>query len=564
MESIDKKDTVEESEYHDNSSLTVDNDRPLNRQGQGSDDENSAQSYLHTSEASDVDDEPLVPRVEWIYPSDYESSDDEERNQHAASSHSEYFVNPNDVNLMQEVEEVLGVVVQPRSCYLKVCGIEICNDTFTCFVNPKLVPLLLLMIVGIVIGIILPIQSDSNNKLRDNVLIAPSIYPSLAPSLESLEPREKNITALVIGLSGDVALIEGTSQNRALNWVLYDDGMQLNYNSSNIVQRYVMMVLFYETNGEGWTKNTGFGSRTDECTWSGVECSSQDVAALLFDNFNLNGKMATEIGYLTRMKTISWMHNPQLGGSIPSEIGQLRFLDIFRVVHTSLTGKLPEEFTNIRALEVLRLHNNLLEGTIPAFVGKLSRLTGLFLNHNRFTGTIPSELAKLRLLRELNLSSNNLKGTIPSELGKIMFLEDLQVHTNKLNGTIPSSFEDHSDLKVFYLMENLLTGTISPTLYQLPIAREIGFAKNSLTGTLPDFNTSSSPLETILLSETLLSGTIPDSFRNFSRLSEMSLHGTDLVGTVPEYICALKIRDLTADCDGDDPTLACSCCTNCL
>jgi len=536
----------------------------LNNQGQGSDDENSAQSYLHTREASDVDDEPLVPRVEWIYPSDYESSDDEERNQHAASSHSEYFVNPNDVNLMQEVEEVLGVVVQPRSCYLKVCGIEICNDTFTCFVNPKLVPLLLLMIVGIVIGIILPIQSDSNNKLRDNVLIAPSIYPSLAPSLESLEPREKNITALVIGLSGDVALIEGTSQNRALNWVLYDDGMQLNYNSSNIVQRYVMMVLFYETNGEGWTKNTGFGSRTDECTWSGVECSSQDVAALLFGNVNIRGKIPIEIGYLSQLQTLSLMNNPGLEGTIPTEIGELNSLRILRATDNSLIGSIPEEISNIKTLGVLRLNSNLLDGTIPTVLGQMRQLTHLFLSDNKFTGTIPSELGNLSVLQNLYLHDNDLKGSIPSELGNIMFLTNFLAYSNRFNGTIPSALGNNADLKDIKLNDNKLSGIIPSKLYQMKKLRIFDFSMNQLTGTIPSFVITSSVTERIRVSDTMISGTIPNSFGNFSRLSEMNLHGTRLKGTVPSNICDLRLDELTANCDGENPDVVCSCCTLCL
>ena len=71
----------------------------------------------------------------------------------------------------------------------------------------------------------------------------------------------------------------------------------------------------------------------------------------------------------------------------------------------------------------LNLHNTRLTGEIPSELGNLTYLEGLDLSSTRLTGEIPSELGNLTYLEGLDLSSNRLTGEIPAELGNLTYLE---------------------------------------------------------------------------------------------------------------------------------------------
>ncbi len=67
----------------------------------------------------------------------------------------------------------------------------------------------------------------------------------------------------------------------------------------------------------------------------------------------------------------------------------------------------------------LSLHQNQLTGAIPAQLGSLTNLTWLNLDRNQLTGTIPLELGSLTSLERLSLYDNQLTGAIPTQLGNL-------------------------------------------------------------------------------------------------------------------------------------------------
>ena len=73
----------------------------------------------------------------------------------------------------------------------------------------------------------------------------------------------------------------------------------------------------------------------------------------------------------------------------------------------------------------LELHDNNLIGTIPPELGRLSRLQELRLDGNSLTGIIPPELGRLSSLQGLSLGDNDLSGGIPPELGELSSLQAL-------------------------------------------------------------------------------------------------------------------------------------------
>ena len=119
------------------------------------------------------------------------------------------------------------------------------------------------------------------------------------------------------------------------------------------------------------------------------------------------------------------MHENQLTGAIPAELGQLASLTVLGLHENQLTGVIPAELAKLANLTVLWLNGNHLTGSIPAELGKLIDLTDLRLSGNRLIGAIPPELGQLTSLARLWLNGNRLTGTIPAELGMLTNLTDL-------------------------------------------------------------------------------------------------------------------------------------------
>ena len=108
----------------------------------------------------------------------------------------------------------------------------------------------------------------------------------------------------------------------------------------------------------------------------------------------------------------------------------------------------------------LELHDNQLTGEIPPELGGLPDLRDLFLSYNDLTGEIPPELGRLSNLTELSLSANQLTGEIPPELGGLSNLTRLALYANQLTGEIPPELGGLSNLTRLYLGGNQLTGCI--------------------------------------------------------------------------------------------------------
>ena len=88
----------------------------------------------------------------------------------------------------------------------------------------------------------------------------------------------------------------------------------------------------------------------------------------------------------------------------------------------------------------LDLHENDLKGPIPPELGNLDRLESLVLSSNELFGEIPPELGDLGRLGSLSLRWNDLSGRIPPELGDLANLRRLFLASNSLSGPLPQSF----------------------------------------------------------------------------------------------------------------------------
>lgn len=114
-------------------------------------------------------------------------------------------------------------------------------------------------------------------------------------------------------------------------------------------------------------------------------------------------------------------------------------------------------------LRILDISRNNLFGSIPTFIGDFKFLEELKLNENKFSGHIPSHIFNASKIEVLKLQSNTLAGSIPTQVGALSHARIISFSHNSLQGTIPTEFEMLKNLEYLHLNNNLLTG-VAPEL----------------------------------------------------------------------------------------------------
>ena len=106
-------------------------------------------------------------------------------------------------------------------------------------------------------------------------------------------------------------------------------------------ERAILTTLYNSTSGTEWKENENWGSAEPVFTWNRV----------LIDT---SGRV-----------TALWLHENQLSGEIPSELGSLTNLARLFLFDNQLTGEIPSELSNLEDLEHLFIAGNQLSGCIP-------------------------------------------------------------------------------------------------------------------------------------------------------------------------------------------------------
>ena len=105
-------------------------------------------------------------------------------------------------------------------------------------------------------------------------------------------------------LDGGDALSDATSaQSRALVWLQNNINLG-SYPDWRLIQRYVLAVLYFSTNGIEWTINNGWLSDREECGWYsdsyfGPLCKSGRITNLFLNENNLTGIVPLDLAMLS-------------------------------------------------------------------------------------------------------------------------------------------------------------------------------------------------------------------------------------------------------------------------
>ena len=189
-----------------------------------------------------------------------------------------------------------------------------------------------------------------------------------------------------------------------------------------------------------------------------------NLRVLFLNDCSLSGKIPLWLSKLTNLEMLL-LYNNELTGPIPDWINSLSFLFHINMYNNSLTGEIPTALMEMPMLEkekvaprafelplytrskqyrmavsfttMLHIGRNKLTGAIPEEIGQLKALVSIDLRSNELTGAIPQSICNLSNLEALDLSGNHLTGSIPSALNNLHFLSKFNISNNDLKGPIP-------------------------------------------------------------------------------------------------------------------------------
>ena len=136
--------------------------------------------------------------------------------------------------------------------------------------------------------------------------IIPTVLPSSAPTEPCNLPAQDRIDRILQALEAvaDGTLIRdsNTAQGQATDWLLENDEYKACPEDPKFLQRWVLAVIYFSTNGENWDQCAQFPSNVDddcgfdepfvgderflaaqnECQWAGISCINSCVTRIIF------------------------------------------------------------------------------------------------------------------------------------------------------------------------------------------------------------------------------------------------------------------------------------------
>ncbi|RID62025.1 hypothetical protein BRARA_E01123, partial [Brassica rapa] len=158
------------------------------------------------------------------------------------------------------------------------------------------------------------------------------------------------------------------------------------------------------------------------------------VLSLSYNHFSGTINPNSSLFMLHQLRYLDLSHNNFISSSqLPFEFGNLN--SYLNLDFNMFSSSLPSEIGNLKKLELLSLSSNNFFGQVPPTISNLTSLTHLYLSQNKLTGNFPL-VQNLTNLSFLILSDNHFSGTIPSPLLTFPFLSFLEVRGNDLTGSI--------------------------------------------------------------------------------------------------------------------------------
>jgi hypothetical protein len=476
------------------------------------------------------------------------------------------------------------------------------------------------LILIVIIAVTIPVALIS----EDEPYVAPPVPdpPTSSPTHSRLPDYWPIFDRLVTVAGGEDILSDPTTaQNRALNWLVYEDGMELGASKDHLHQRFVLMVVYFISGP--WTPVEGrleWGSPVHECEWEGIYCKDVeeleeelqgrvdellevgredgikiDVPQRIINRLHLrqrlvSGEVPAEFSLLYYLQHMD-LENNKLIGALPTPlyklfnlqtlfleqneltnvdaIGEYRHLEHLALSKNAFQGQLPESFRNLQKLKTLYLHTNAFTGEVFEILKDFKSMELLDIAFNEFEGTLPTELGEMSNLTSFFAGHNQFEGQIPQEIGQCTNLKEFQVDgSHDIGGKIPAVLGQLTKLEFLKLDTCAFTGELPSQIGNLANLTFMDVSSNELEGAIPTELGKLTNIVTLGLANNDFSGDVPTEFGNFVNLEKMYLQNTDLSGVMPKEVCALRdmgndtvLEELQVPCDVECDLD--TCCTMC-
>ncbi|CAI9286873.1 unnamed protein product [Lactuca saligna] len=223
------------------------------------------------------------------------------------------------------------------------------------------------------------------------------------------------------------------------------------------------------------------------------DVNQKTISGVNFNNRNLNGPNLTLTEFLSGLKDLAFFHanSNNFIGSIPEDIGTLRYLYELDLSNNKFSGNFPYQVLQAKKLVFLDLRFNTFFGVVPPQVfllgldllfinnnnfkqtlpGNLGSTTALYLSlaNNKFVGGIPRSIGQAsNTLLEVLFLNNQLTGCLPYEIGLLRKSTVLDVGFNQLTGLIPSSLQCLEKMELLNLAHNKFYRIVPESVCSLP------------------------------------------------------------------------------------------------
>jgi len=254
--------------------------------------------------------------------------------------------------------------------------------------------------------------------------------------------------------------------------------------------------------------------------------------------------------------------------TLPEKFGKMEFLEKINLNDCGLTGKIPDDISNLKKLASLNFANNQLSGNIPSFKEDkdLLYLKEVELQNNNLDGIIPGVFLKKTNITTIRLENNRyLHGKAPAytELNDCNFSNTmLCVDETNSKCTYPEVVYEcyKKEIKNDKVIKSCSTANSSYNTNNDFCQCDEGFIGSGYTECVNDcqyinsimnwnrtenccnksgFSCSKTSLIEIDLSRRNLNGTIPSTIGFLNKLKTLNLHYNNLEGTIPSTISNL-------------------------
>lgn len=393
-------------------------------------------------------------------------------------------------------------------------------------------------------------SNNNNNIIPSSSTIAPleTTKSRLELAIELVIQEEWSDIQTLSNINNNNVIDTVSSQYLALQWLANDDAVQIDIKPSiDFIQRYVLAILYYSTNGGNnthWEYSYNFlnpnNDRDDHvCNWSMLWNVKNLEPTLNENNNDMNdNNYYQEVGiicdYIHSYITQIYIPNNNLYGTIPSEIRLLTNLKEFNLYNNLIYGIIPSELSQLLNLEALILHTNQINDTIPLWLPSLFKLNIFNIGNNpNIYGILPFNINQIQNLTVLNIENCNLYGNLTSLYG-LKNIKSIHISKNAFTGTLSNDiFDTWKDTIIeLDISQNQFTGTLPTQLFNADYIMIIDVSSNSFIG--PVFQNVQiflqNNIQLLAFHNNMLNGTIYPTITEFQQLQHLDISNNTFTG----------------------------------